>query len=129
MGIYWGPSLPFFFLRQVFVQRFSKFSSQISDPPKTIVHSDIALEFSQSRLFFLTSKLVLKGGSVSIYCNCKLKLCFLFSYFLPEKCINDTLWWTKMNIWLSCINYFKCEITYVKLLHMVNDKSTTNVLI
>ena len=41
--------------------------------------------------FFLTSKLVLKGGSVSIYCNCKLKLCFLFSYFLPEKCINDTL--------------------------------------
>ena len=47
MRINWGPFLSCFYLInwQVFVQKFSKFFSQISDPPKTIVqsliHSDL----------------------------------------------------------------------------------------
>ena len=60
MRINWGPFLSRFFLInwQVFVQKFSKFFCQISDPPKTIVHSSYknrwqSLMYALRKTYFL----------------------------------------------------------------------------
>ena len=68
MRINWGPFLPSFYLlnRKVFVQIFSEISSQITDPPKTIVHWGEIINKDQTMVDYFLARVQLHGFLIFI---------------------------------------------------------------